>query len=48
MLMDTLNISAPRRPSWATSRVELGSVHERTSPVDVRAEFFTGEPFGRM
>ena len=48
-LILTLSIKAPRRPSWATSRVELLYLSIKgTSPVDVRAEFFTGEPFGRI
>ena len=47
--MLTLSISAPRRPSCATSRVELlkRSING-TRPVDVSAEFFTGDPFGRI
>src|SRR5690606_19266850 len=48
-LMDTDNINAPRRPSCATSRVELEQTSIKgTNPVDVKAEFFTGDPLGRM
>src|SRR5690554_2594875 len=48
-LMETDNINAPRRPSCATSRVELEKRSIKgTSPVEVNAEFFTGEPFGRI
>ena len=47
--MDTLSIRAPRRPSCATSRVEFEKRSMKgTSPVDVSAEFFTGEPLGRI
>ena len=47
MLTDSM--SAPRRPSCATSRVELlYRSMNGTSPVEVSAELFTGEPLGRM
>ncbi len=48
-LIETLSISAPRRPSCATSRVEFEKRSiNGTRPVDVRAEFITGEPLGRI
>ena len=47
--IDTLSINAPRRPSCATSLVEFEYLYMKgTNPVEVSAEFFTGEPFGRM
>ena len=43
------SIRAPLRPSWATSRVELEKRSIKgTIPVEVSAEFFTGEPLGRI
>src|SRR5690554_590039 len=46
---ETDNIKAPRRPSCATSRVEFEKRSIKgTNPVEVKAEFFTGEPLGRM
>ena len=48
-LMLTDSISAPRRPSCATSLVELEYLSMKgTSPVDVNAEFLTGVPLGRI
>ena len=42
------SIRAPRRPSCATSRVELlKRSMNGTTPVEVSAELFTGVPFGR-
>ena len=48
-LLETDNIKAPRRPSCATSRVELEYLSIKgTMPVEVKAEFITGLPFGRI
>ena len=48
-LIEILNISAPRLPSCATSLVELEYLSiNGTTPVEVNAEFSTGELFGRM
>ena len=47
-LMLMVIIKAPRRPSWATSLVELEKRSMKgTTPVEVRAQFFTGLPAGR-
>ncbi|MNY01410.1 hypothetical protein D3C86_1339380 [compost metagenome] len=47
--IETESINAPRLPSCATSRVELEKRSMNgASPVDVKAEFFTADPFGRM
>ncbi len=44
-LLEMLNINAPRRPSWATSRVELEYRSIKgTTPVEVSALFNTGLP----
>ena len=46
---DSDNISAPRRPSCATSRVEFEyRSMNGTIPVEVSALFSTGLPVGRM
>src|SRR5690606_4702885 len=48
-LIDTENINAPLRPSCATYRDELDKRSiNGTKPFDVKAEFFTGDPLGRM
>ena len=47
-LMLMVIIRAPRRPSWATSFVELEKRSMKgTTPVEVKAQFFTGLPVGR-
>ncbi len=48
-LIDTESIRAPLLPSCATSLVELEYLSMKgTSPVEVRAEFLTGDPLGRI
>ncbi len=47
--MLTDNIRAPLLPSCATSLVEFEYLSiNGTNPVEVKAEFFTGEPLGRI